>query len=175
MNGVSEIVGLEFEDPAGERLRFEWLADQLAIYEPDPNAEQPVWRLGGELDWDEIEVVRVISARLGDGRLLAVVGLRPPEAPGHDAELVVGAIGTTESFAQMHETLLSTEYDADGRPRRIGLELYASEDAIPLRVAGEATAHGSFDNGGVRRACAALRVRAAGTAGVGALDVVRAE
>ena len=162
MSSVSEIVGLEFEDPAGDRLRFEWLADELESFEPDPHAEQPVWRLGGELDWDEIEVFRVISARLGDGRLLALVGLRPPGAQGHDDELVVSALGTTESFDQMQETLLSTEYDGDGRPRRIGLELYPSEDSIPIRVAGEASDYGFFDTNGVRRTCAALRLRSAG-------------
>ncbi len=174
MSSVSEIVGLEFEDPAGDRLRFEWLADELESFEPDPRAEQPVWRLGGELDWDEIEVFRVISARLGDGRLLALVGLRPPGAQGHDDELVVSALGTTQSFAQMQETLLSTEYDGEGRPRRIGLELYPSEDSIPIRVAGEASDYGFFDTNGVRRTCAALRLRSVGASGVGALDVLRA-
>jgi hypothetical protein len=174
VTGVSDVVGLEFEDPAGERLRFEWAADELASFDPEPSADQPVWRLGGELDWDEIEAVRVVSARLDDGRLLAIVALRPPDAEGHGDELVVGAMGAgTDDFAQLHETLLSTEYGADGLPRRIGAELYPSETSIPIRVAGESTASASFDSGGVQRTSASLKLRSAGATGTGALDILR--
>ena len=50
-----------------------------------------------------------------------------------------GRSATSETFEQLHEALLSTEYGPDGRPRRIGLELYPAADSIPIRVAGEAT------------------------------------
>jgi hypothetical protein len=173
VTSVSEVVALEFEDPAGERLRFEWAADELASFDPQPAGEQPVWRLGGELDWDEIEAVRVLSARLDDGRLLAIVALRGAGGEGHGDDLVIGAMGSTEDFAQLHETLLSTEYGADGLPRRIGLELYPSEASIPIRVAGESTASASVDTGGVRRTSAALQLRSVGATGTGALDILR--
>jgi hypothetical protein len=173
VNGVSEAVVLEFRDPAGEALRFEWRADDLASLDPQSEPGQPVWRLGGELDWDEIEAVRVVSARIDDGRLLAIAAVRPAGAEGHGEEVTAGAIGDGESFEQLHEALLSTEYGPDGRPRRIGLELYPAEDSIPIRVAGEAQAIETADNGAVSRLTAALRLRAGGAAGAGSLDVLR--
>ena len=173
MSAVSEAVALEFRDPSGEPLRFEWRADELAAFDPAVAGEQPVWRFGGELDWDEIEAVRLLSARLEDGRLLAIAALRPAEAQGHGEEITAGAIGDAEAFEQLYETLFSTEYGPDGRPRRVGLELYPAEDSMPIRVAGETTAVSSSDNGGVSRLSAALMLRAGGEAGTGSLDILR--
>ena len=107
------------------------------------------------------------------GRLIAVAALRPAGADGHGEELVAGALGDLESFEQLAETLLSTEYGSDGLPRRVGLELYRSEGGMPIRVAGDATATADLDAGGVRRTSAALHLRAAGAAGAGALDILR--
>lgn len=169
---MAEALALEFEAPTGEMLRFEWEADRLASFEPARPAAEPVWRLGGELDWDEIEAVRVLSVRLDDGRLIAIVALRPAGAPGHGEDVVAGAIGDPESFEQLDETLISTEFGSDGMPSRVGLELYASPDAIPLRVAGDVNATASTLEGGLRRISAALTVRAAGDEGAGALDLL---
>ncbi len=173
MSRVSEIVALEFESPAAERLRFEWPAAELAAFDPDPSREQPIWRLAGELDWDEIEAVRVLSGRLDEQRLIAIAALRPAGADGHGEEVVAGALGDLEAFEQLAETLFSTEYGSDGLPRRVGLELYRSEGGMPIRVAGDATATADLDGGGVRRTSAALTLRAAGAAGAGALDILR--
>ncbi len=170
MTGVSEALALEFEAPSGESLRFEWTAETLASFEPDPHAE-PVWRLGGELDWDEVELVRVLSARLDDGRLLALAALRPAGAEGHGDELVAAALGDADSFEQLDEALLSTEYGPDQLPRRVGLELYASENGLAIRIAGDVTAVASSASGAVKRLSAALALRGAGV-GTGALDVL---
>ena len=105
MSAVSEAVALEFRDPSGEPLRFEWRAEELAAFDPAAAGEQPVWRFGGELDWDEIEAVRLLSARLDDGRLLAIAALRPAGAEGHGEEITAGAIGDAEAFEQLYETL----------------------------------------------------------------------
>lgn len=56
---MSEHVALEFEAPTGDRLSFEWDADRLAELDPEP-PDRPLWELAGELDWDEIERVRVL-------------------------------------------------------------------------------------------------------------------
>ena len=84
--------------------------------------------------------MRLISGRLDDGRLLAVAALRPAGASGHGEEIVVGALGSADGFEQLTETLLSTEYGADGAPTRVGLELYPSSDGLAVRVAGTAGA-----------------------------------
>jgi hypothetical protein len=169
---MSEALALEFQAPTGETLRFEWQADELASFEPDAAAE-PLWRLAGELDWDEIELVRVLSARLEDGRLLAIAALRPAAADGHGDELVAGALGGAEAFEQLEEALISTEYGPDELPRRVGLELYAAEDGLPHRIAGDVISVTSSSNGGVKRVSAALALRGSG-AGAGTLDVLQA-
>jgi hypothetical protein len=169
---MSDAVALEFEAPTGETVRFEWNADELAAIGSSTPPAEPIWRLGGELDWDEIEAVRVLSARLDDGRLLAIAALRPAGAAGHGEELVAGALGEAESFEQLEEALLSTEYGPDGKPRRIGLELYASEDGLPLRIAGDVTGVANSAAGGVERVAAALALRGGGISGAGAIDLL---
>jgi hypothetical protein len=171
---MTEALALEFRAPTGETLRFEWQADELASLEPEPAAE-PVWRLAGELDWDEIELVRVLSAHFDDGRLLAVAALRPAGAAGHGEELVAGAFGdlAASDLEQIDETLLSVEYDRTGDPRRVGLELHRAEGGIPLRAAGEAIAVARSREGQLEWISTALQFRLAGTAGTGRLDLLK--
>ena len=56
---MTEVLALEFTGPAGDPLRIEWQADALAALDPATADGEPVWRLGGELDWDEIEALRI--------------------------------------------------------------------------------------------------------------------
>jgi len=170
---VSDFVALEFESPAGERLSFEWATEALAGVDSQAPQELPLWELAGELDWDEIELVRVLSARLDAERLLAVAALRPAGAEGHGEDLIAGALGGSEDFEQLDETLLSAESGPDGMPRRIGLELWRAEAEMPIRVAGDVTQSADFDGGGVLRTSIALVLRSAGSAGAGALDILR--
>ena len=79
--------------------------------------------LAGELDWDDIDRVRVLSACLGDRRLVVVAAILPAGAEGHGEELVAGAIGNQESFDELDEALLSAEYGPGGGLQRLGLEL----------------------------------------------------
>jgi hypothetical protein len=170
---VSTPFALEFQDPTGERLDFGWDPDRLEQLDGELGPDLP-WLLDGELDWDEIELIRVLSARLEDGRLLGVVALRPAGADGHGQEIVAAAMvnsdGEVGSFA---EALLSLEYDREREPRRVGLELYREEGSIPLRVAGDVTAAETVVDGSAQRTSAALSVRAAGTHGHGRLDLLR--
>jgi hypothetical protein len=154
---------------------FGWNAAELAALDPDPSARQPPWRLTGDLDWDEIELVRVVSAHLDDGRLLAIAALRPTGSGGHGEEVIAGALGDlgADEFDPIEETLLSVEYDGAGDPRRVGLELYRAEGGIPLRAAGDAVAVAHSHEGQLERVSASLRMRLAGVGGTGLLDVVR--
>lgn len=172
MSESTEAVALEFQAPTGETLSFEWHADELVALEPRTLDERPAWRLGGELDWDEIEAVRLFSARLGDGRLLALAAIRPSGANGHGEELIASAIGSAGSFTQIEETLLSTEQGADGVPRRVGLELYLPEGQVALRVAGDAVGSQAFDEGGVSRIAIGLELRSPDGDGAAILDLL---
>lgn len=172
MTETTEAVALEFEAPTGESLSFEWHADALASIDPRGLGERPAWRLGGELDWDRIEAVRLLSGRLGDGRLLALAALRPAGAAGHGEELVAAALGTARSFIQLDEALLSTEQGADGIPRRVGLELHPPEGQMAVRVAGDAVASQAFDEGGLRRLAVGLSLRSPAGDGAGILELL---
>ena len=170
---MSDAFALEFEGPSGEHLDFGWDTERLEQLGEELGRQTP-WLLDGELDWDEIELIRVISARFDDGRLLGVAALRPAGSEGHGDELVIGAIASADgNIEALEETLLSVEYDADGLPRRAGLELYRGEGAVPLRVAADVTATESEREGSLERTSAALAVRLAGTAGHGRLDFLR--
>ena len=169
---MPEGLGLQFESPTGGALRFDWGPEAFAALDASTPSAEPVWTLGGELDWDEVDSLRVLSARLGDGRLLAVVALRPAGAQGHGDDLVAGAIGDGESFAGVDEPLLSTEYDAAGRPRRLGLELYPGEDGLALRIAADVSAVTSSAAGGAERVAAAITVRDPSGVGAGAFDLL---
>ncbi len=170
---MPEALALQFESPTGDRLDFEWWPDAFARLEPSAPPADPVWTLGGELDWDEVDSVRVLSARLGDGRLVAIAALRPAGAAGHGEDLVAGAIGDGESFSGIAEPLISIEYGPDGRPRRVGLEIYPSEDGLALRVAGDVAALSASVTGGVERVAAALEIRGgADRGGAGVLDTL---
>ena len=84
----------------------------------------------------------MISASFDDGALLAVAAVRPAGVEGHDAEAVGAVLVAPDGEAtRLHEALLSTEYDADGRARRLGLELYEGPGEPPVRV-GRGPGHG---------------------------------
>jgi hypothetical protein len=172
VSAVSEELALEFTDPAGEPLRIEWRTEALAALDPAAHDREPVWRLGGELDWDEVETLRILSGRLDENRVLAIAALRPAAASGHGEEIVAGALGDLQAPDRLAEALLSTEYGADGLPSRVGLELYHGGGALPTRIAGDVTATATSQQGGVRRTSAALALRSSGDAGVGVFDLL---
>lgn len=95
-------------------------------------------RSRGALDWNRLELVRSLTAVLDDGTLLAVAAARPAGAAGHGDEVVSAVLLDPEdALTRFDDPLLSTEYDAEGRQRRVGAELWSSdEDAAPLRGAG---------------------------------------
>ncbi|MFL5870151.1 MAG: hypothetical protein ACJ75R_03665 [Solirubrobacterales bacterium] len=165
-------VTVEFTSPAGERLAFDWPQDRLEQFDASP--AEPIWELSGELDWDEIEAVRVLTARFEDGRCLALAAVHPVGAEGHGADAVAGVLVDEGEATSLAEALFSTEYGSDGEIRRIGLELYREEDGLPLRVAGDVTSVDQHADGGVVHRRIALDARA-GSPGLGVLDVLTAD
>ena len=153
--------------------RVEWAADGVrALGAADP-AEPggPVWRLEGELDWEAVDSLRVVSAAFEDGRLLALVAVLPAGAAGHDEAVLRGALVEPDGeVLELAEALLSMQYEANGSPSRIGLELYTDPEAVPLRVAAdreqaEAAAEGA-------RAVIPMTFRMEGARGSGLLELV---
>ena len=166
---MADHVSIEFDSPAGEAIRFDWGAEALEGL--DPRAADLPWSLGGELDWDEVDAVRVFSGRIEDGGL-AIAAIRPKGAAGHGEEVVAGVLVNDEGVERLDEVLLSTELDGEGQVRRIGLELYRADSSMPLRIAGDAIESQAAKDGGVNRASTAFELRAAGATGAGRLEVL---
>ena len=118
-------------------LVVSWDTDALAELASGTPVTRP-WTLEGE-PADDRTAVRILSAGLDDGSALVVAAVRQAGEPGHDSELIAGVVVDAEgTTAELEEVLLSTEYDADGRIRRAGLELYREGDDYPVRAAGDA-------------------------------------
>ena len=118
--------------------RVVWDLERLGSV--DAGEGQPPWHLEAEPDWSAVEALRLLSASFDDGSGLVVAALRPAGAAGHDAEVVGGfLVGPEGEPRPLHEVLISTERGPDGAVRRLGLELYEEEGAIPLRVAADGT------------------------------------
>jgi len=159
----------------GPTIRVEWDAAALGELnarqrDADDTGSPPSWRLETDPGGDGAGTLRVISASFDDGALLGVAALRPPGAAGHDAETVGAILVSPEGEAsELHHALLSTEYGPDGRPRRVGLELYEDPADPPTRIVGDRVAEARR---GPRGEETALRLRKEGTSGTGVHELV---
>src|SRR5581483_4952982 len=110
------VIAVELGGSEGARLRW---APRPA---DDANGAAPPspWELEAAPDWDRLESLRLVSALFEDGGALGAAALRPRDARGHDEDAVVARL-----------------VDADGAPRRLGLELWMDSDSSPRRVAAD--------------------------------------
>jgi hypothetical protein len=135
----------------------------------------PRWTLESEPDWDGLEGIRLVSAGFDDGGALAFAAVRPRAAPGHGDDIAVARfIDAEDEETTTSDALLSVEYDAEGVPRRIGLEVWPEPDSAPLRVA--ANRDDDVDprpaNG---REVVPMTFRLDGTSGAGLYEVLRGD
>jgi hypothetical protein len=136
-------------------------------------------RSWGAPDWDRISLARTVSAWLDDELAVSLTAIRPAGADHHEDERVAATIldrdpeSGHERASLVVDPRLSTTYDADGRHRAAGLELYVDEDGMPRRAAGEVVCGTTLDLGRLRLDCAFLRWRMEGRSGVGRYDVLR--
>jgi hypothetical protein len=155
-------VTLEGDDGA---LTVRWDLDRLRTRQGGGDA--PLWELEGSPPPGTI--LRVLSATFEDGRALVLAGLRPIEAE-HDAERLAALVIEPEGEqGEVSETLISTEYDSSGLPRRLGLEVQRAGDQVPLRVAADRETLGDAVDG---RSVVGLRLGLGGIAGRGLLETV---
>jgi hypothetical protein len=173
---AAEASSITLELPAGDRpVRLSWdrdAAESLAA-EGDDGPARSAWRTEEEPDWEHAEALRLVSAVFEDGRTVVLAALRPKGATGHDRDLVAHCLETTGEPVTITEALLSTEYDADGVPRRIGLELWVEPDSPPLRLAGDRRGEAEVSGDGTRRELLAMSYRLDGVAGVGTYELLR--
>jgi len=126
---------------------------------------------------EEAKIVRrSIGIAFSDGGLLALSATRPRGAAGHGGERVVTVLcGADGAPVEVSETLLSTEYGADGVQRRATLELWLDdEDGQPLRGAGSLISAAEVDHPGLSGQIAFFRWSLQGREGLGHYEVVYA-
>lgn len=126
----------------------------------------------GAPDWNRIELARTVSAWLGDGSGVLLTGIRPAGAtPDIEA---TSAFLVREGEAELVETTyLSTTFDAEGRQRRAGIELWTDPERWPDRASGDLICGSSLDLGRLRYDCAFFGWRMEGRTGVGRYDILR--
>jgi hypothetical protein len=129
-----------------------------------------------------MSLARTLSAWIDDGLGLTLTAVRPAKSDGHGRETVSATILERDEHGARTEGVrpvavadprLSTTYDADGRQRHAGLELWVDEDDYPRRAAGEVVCGTTLDLGRLRLDCAFFRWRMDGREGVGRYDVLR--
>jgi hypothetical protein len=159
----------------GRPLRLTWehgAAEALARGDRVAPARSP-WQVEGPVDWERAEELRLVSAVFDDGRALAVAAMRPRGATGHDADSVAHHLVDAGQQVELTQTLLSVEYDADGLPRRLGLELWDDAESPPVRVAADRQGGVEVGDDAGRRELARMAFRLDGTSGAGVYEVLR--
>ena len=129
----------------------------------------------GAPDWSKIALTRTLSAWLDTETAVSVVTVRPSSAKHHADEAVAATLFASGEPHRVEEPLVSTTFDADGRQRHAGLELWLSldEPGYPYRAAGEVLCGTTLDLGRLRLDAAFFRWRMEGRVGVGRYDVLR--
>ena len=125
-----------------------------------------------------LTAVRPVKARShADEALQVAILVAPPEDAGDDrargVALPEDAGDNRARVVVPEDARLSTTYDAQGRHRRAGLELYEDADGYPRRGAGDMICATSLDLGGQRLDCSFFRWRLDGRDGLGRYDVLR--
>jgi hypothetical protein len=84
---------------------------------------------------------RFLAVEGGEGMLLVATARGEPGAAGHGDELTQGWLLSGEDVTPFEEALITSQYDGDGNPMRLGLELWPEDAdqtsrAAATRVAG---------------------------------------
>ncbi len=148
-------------------------ADALASLAAGDSDDSP-WSVLTEPDWSGYESLRLLAATFDDGSIAALVALRPAGAAGHDAEQTVAVlVDRGKSVEDAHQALLSTELDAEGLVRRVGLELWTSDEPPPRRLAADRAHSNSITGETSERESALMEARLDGESGTAMFEVLR--
>jgi hypothetical protein len=134
----------------------------------------------GAPDWDKLTLARTLGVWLEGDTGVTLTAVRPAKASSHADEAIhavlLGRDGETDEPVSLviADPRVSTTYDAEGRQRHAGLELYETdESAYAHRIAGEVACGTTLDLGRLRLDTAFFTWRMEGRDGVGRYDVLR--
>ena len=170
-------------------LSFEPLAEKAAL----PGSENWVCAVTGtaegrEIDclgtatvtseppaWAELDALRAVSAVLDRENAVFLSARRPRNALGHGEERIDAVVISAGEARDVEDARLSTVYDANGRQRTAGLELWLPGEDYPRRGSGTAQAGASIVLGGVRVDAAVFEWHLDGRTGAGAYELALRE
>jgi hypothetical protein len=92
------------------------------------------------LDLSRYQAIRDVSVWFEPDEGVALTALRPRKAKHHGKDVIAAAVLDAPGGKPVADPRLSTTYDADGAPWRVGLELWLEEengDQFPHRTAAE--------------------------------------
>ncbi|MDQ3935161.1 MAG: hypothetical protein M3340_11095 [Actinomycetota bacterium] len=121
--------------------------------------------------WSELDAVRLISAVFDDEHALFVAARRPHGAPGHGHELVTAHLLAGGELCAVEDARVSTVYDAQGRQRSVGLELWLPGEDFPRRASGSVRAGLSLALEGLRVDATLVGWRMDGRDGPGTYEI----
>jgi hypothetical protein len=134
----------------------------------------------GAPDWNKLTLARTMGVWLDGDAGVTLTAVRSVKASSHADEAIhavmLGRDGETDELVSLvvADPRVSTTYDAEGRQRHAGLELYETDDApYARRAAGEVACGTTLDLGRLRLDTAFFRWRMEGRTGVGRYDVLR--
>lgn len=122
--------------------------------------------------WDELEALRGLSAIFDERTAVFAVTRRLESAHGHGEEDARAVFLSDGEAIEVEDVRISTVYDADGRQRTSGMELWLPGEDWPRRVFGSATAGTSIQLEGLVVHAAVFSWRMDGRPGAGAYDLV---
>lgn len=125
--------------------------------------------------WAELDAIRAVSAVFDRESAVFLSALRPRGITGHGEERVRAALVAGGQALAVEDARLSTIYDAAGRQRTAGLELWMEGEEFPRRASGRARAGASIELGGVRVDAALFAWQMDGHAGPGAYELALRE
>jgi hypothetical protein len=122
--------------------------------------------------WEELDALRSISALVDDRHALLVLARRPRGAVGHGEEEVTARLIEDDAVLEVEDARISTVYDASGRQRSAGLEMWIPGEEYPRRGSGLVIAGSSLDLDGIQVHAAVFRWRLDGREGIGAYELM---
>ncbi|WP_155891949.1 hypothetical protein [Conexibacter woesei] len=134
----------------------------------------------GAPDWDKLTLARTMGVWLDGDAGVTLTAVRGTKASSHADEsihaVLLGRDGETGEPVSLvvADPRVSTTYDAEGRQRHAGLELYETDESpYARRAAGEVACGTTLDLGRLRLDTAFFTWRMEGRSGVGRYDVLR--